>query len=102
MSVPVTFGPGCNRDIRRVRTRTATTVCKAVFDFARDGSGKIIQVDADDEPAGIVRVRVHGWAGFAVVEVRPHELYVHGIFPRGALPPFLALLDEPRPPPHSE
>jgi hypothetical protein len=93
MSVRVTYSDGCNVDVRRVRARTARTVTEAVFAFARDGSGKIVAVNADDdEPSGFVRV--YGSSGFAVVEVRADELYVHGIYSTVPLPQASPILDD--------
>jgi hypothetical protein len=49
MSVRVTYSPGCHAGLRRVRFKTAQTVCEAVLAFSRDGSGQIVDVNADDD-----------------------------------------------------
>jgi|HubBroStandDraft_4_1064222.scaffolds.fasta_scaffold521529_2 hypothetical protein len=100
MSVRVTHSPAFDVALRHVRPRTARTVCAAVIAFARDGSGKIKELSADDEPSGFVQV--YGWAGFAVVEVREDEIYVWGIFARPSVPRVRPLLDEPRPAPSDD
>jgi hypothetical protein len=55
MSVRVAFSDGCTADVRRVRGRTARTVCEALTAFARDGSGKVV-TPGDDDPSGLLRV----------------------------------------------
>jgi hypothetical protein len=92
MKLRVTFSAACNVDIRRVRGQTARSVCEAVYAFARDGSGKI-EVVGD---SGLVLV--HGHEGFAAVDVRPDELYVHGLVSLVPVDP-KQFLDDPEPPP---
>jgi hypothetical protein len=50
-----------------------------------------------NEPSGFVRI--YGWGGFALVEVRADEIYVCGIFARPWVPHLVRpLLDDPWPP----
>jgi hypothetical protein len=74
----IRWSPRCDIDILNMHYRIAERVCKAVVDFATDGSGDVEPVDLDDEgprEATLFRVRARG--GFALVRVDEGEMTVH-------------------------
>jgi hypothetical protein len=95
VTVRIAWSDACNRDVLAMHWLDAQSVCQAVDDYARDGSGRIERVDPEDP----LRVRVHAEGGYAVVWILADGIQVRRIFATEPLARAPQLLDKPDPPP---
>jgi hypothetical protein len=61
----IVWSPMCDTDVRHLHPRIAERICKAVMDFASEGSGQVQSISQGKSSLLVVRAR----GGFALVRL---------------------------------